>query len=399
MPLLSIWQSNPDAILSMTIEQIVASAGNGQLKDDSECAKELRGFLGQVATAKLAEYANHCLTDSFAKSGFVLQDIVNELGRRLGYTVINGRYQGTSNSIGNDGLWRSQNGHDLLVEVKTTDAYRISLNKIAHYRDEQLKAGGIIKSNSMLIIVGRDDTGELEAQVRGSRHAWDMRLISVDALLRLVDLMEQTESTETAEKIRSLLVPLEYTRLDTLIDVMFTTAKDVVETVEEAPSNNHEEHRAASNYDFTDAKVLDAKRGEIIEAVAKANGIKLIRKSRVLYWDDTHTFRIACAVSKHYSDSSVPYWYAYHPPWDSFIGEVQKGYYVLGCMDLNFAFVIPVSIMRKLLNELSTTTKPDGKMYWHIKILEPQAGKHFLQIPKSGKHLSLEEFKIQIKAD
>jgi len=35
----------------------------------------------------------------------------------------------------------------------------------------------------VLIVVGRQDTGELEAQIRGSRHAWDIRLISAEALL------------------------------------------------------------------------------------------------------------------------------------------------------------------------------------------------------------------------
>ena len=35
--------------------------------------------------------------EGFAKSGFVLQDIVNEIGKRLGYDVQNGRYQGVVN--------------------------------------------------------------------------------------------------------------------------------------------------------------------------------------------------------------------------------------------------------------------------------------------------------------
>lgn len=34
-----------------------------------------------------------------------MQDIVNELGRRLEYKAENGRYQGVRNSIGFDGLW------------------------------------------------------------------------------------------------------------------------------------------------------------------------------------------------------------------------------------------------------------------------------------------------------
>jgi hypothetical protein len=67
----------------------------------------------------------------------------------------------------------------------------------------------------------------LEAQVRGSRHAWDIRLISADALIKLVQLKEDADAPDTGRKIRSLLAPMEYTRLDQMIDVMFTTAKDV----------------------------------------------------------------------------------------------------------------------------------------------------------------------------
>src|SRR5262249_2153223 len=157
----------------------------------------------------------------FSKGGMVLQDLVNELGRRLDYDVTNGRYQGTTNAIGYDGIWRSQEGHSLVIEVKTTDAYRISLDTIAEYREKLSKSGQLSASSSIPIIVGRQDTGELEAQVRGSRHAWDVRLISIEALIRLVFLKQEADAPETGTKIRSLLIPKEYTRLDGMIDVMF----------------------------------------------------------------------------------------------------------------------------------------------------------------------------------
>jgi len=69
-------------------------------------SRELRTFLSQVVTEKLEEYADYCLKNKFERNGCVLQDIVNELGRRLDYNVINGRYQGKAGLIGNDGLWR-----------------------------------------------------------------------------------------------------------------------------------------------------------------------------------------------------------------------------------------------------------------------------------------------------
>ena len=204
MPLISIWSSNPKAIEQFTIEQIVAAAGDGILKDSSECSKELRDYFSEVPSSKLAEYIERCLT-SFNKSGMVLQDLVNELGRRLDYEVTNGRYQGTTNAIGFDGIWRSPEQHSIILEVKTTDAYRISLETIAEYRSKLIASNQVSASSSILIVVGRQDTGELEAQVRGSRHAWDVRLISTDALARLVLLKESANESETGKRFEAYL--------------------------------------------------------------------------------------------------------------------------------------------------------------------------------------------------
>jgi hypothetical protein len=165
--------------------------------------------LAQIPSPKVVDYVNHCLSSAFAKGGMVLQDLINELGRRLDYTVTNGRYQGTSNKIGFDGVWVSPERASIVVEVKTTDTYRISLDTIIGYRDKLVANSQVSAKPSILIIVGREDTGELEAQVRGSRHAWDIRLISADALAKLVQLKENSEGPDTGRKIRSLLMPME----------------------------------------------------------------------------------------------------------------------------------------------------------------------------------------------
>jgi hypothetical protein len=177
MPLLALWEANPQAIKEMTIEQVVATAGDGRLRDKSDCSRELREYLSQVQSDSLAYYAEYCLSSAFTRGGMVLQDLVNEMGRRLDFKVTNGRYQGTTGEIGFDGLWKAPEGNDLIVEVKTTDAYRISLDTIAGYRTRLQEQGTVGKNASILLVVGREDTGELEAQVRGSRHAWDVRLV------------------------------------------------------------------------------------------------------------------------------------------------------------------------------------------------------------------------------
>lgn len=400
MPLLALWASNPEAVTQLTVEQVVATAGDGKLRDESDCSREFRQYLSQVTTERLAAYAEHCLTIPFTNSGFVLQDVVNELGRRLEYKATNGRYQGTTNAVGFDGLWISPEQSAIVVEVKTTDAYRIALDTIAGYRDKLQAAGTIARPASILIVVGRKDTGELEAQVRGSRHAWDMRLISVDALLALVRIKESTDSGVTSAKIRSVLVPAEYTRLDALVDVMFTTAKDVEATAEsEKPTVAAEEvdDGEGSGWEFTAPDVIQAHRDAAISAIGARDGRRLIKRSRALYWDADHAYRVACTVSKRYTKKgATPYWYAYHPAWDGFLGEGEAGWFVLGCVGLAEAFAIPVGVMRQHLPHLNTTVTADGKQYWHVKLLEPRPGQYALQLPNVGSSLPLAPYRLPL---
>jgi hypothetical protein len=393
MPLIALWTSNAAAVTSLSIEQIVATAGDGKLRDDSTCSSELRQFLAEVGSEQLAAYARHCLAESFAKSGLVLQDVVNELGRRLDFKVSNGRYQGVAGGIGFDGIWRGPDGADLVVEVKTTDVYRIPLNTIAAYREKLREVGDVGRDTSVLVVVGRDDTGELEAQVRGSRHAWDLRLISVDALLKLVELKESTEAGVTGAKLRSVLAPVEYTRLDGLVDLMFTAAKDVEAAVE----SENPEPSEASSWEFTDPQLLQQRRDAILESLSARDGVKLIKHSRALYWDADHAYRAVCTLSKRYTKKGqTPYWYAYHPAWDEFLGGGATGTMILGCVDLNVAFGIPVAAIRKLLDEFNTSNKKDGEHYWHLKIVEPKPGKYALHLPRSGTSFPLQEFAFKV---
>ncbi len=403
MPLMSVWISNPAAVSEFTIEQVVSTAGDGNLKDGTQCAEELREYLSQIPSKKIAEYVEHCLTSGFQKSGIVLQDLVNEIGRRLDYKVTNGLYQGASNKIGFDGIWSSPEGQPIVVEIKTTDTYRISLQTIANYKEKLLAQGQISGKPSILIVVGRDDTGELEAQIRGSRFAWDIRLISADALMKLVRLKENSEGTETASKIRSILVPMEFTRLDEMVDVMFTTAVDIDAASEEITTDDEAEEpqiglsnktELKREWQFTDSNLLQDHRNKIISAVENKVGTKLINKSRALYWDAAHHARVACTISKHYTrHKSYSYWYAYHPQWDEFLKEGSNSFFVLGGMDIASAFVIPWKVIHAELSSLNTTATERGT-YWHIHMAEPKLGSYALLLPKKSGQMPLDDYRV-----
>ena len=331
---------------------------------------------------------------------------MNEFGRRLDYNVTNGRYRGAANAIGHDGLWKSPEGHTIVIEVKTTDAYRISLDNIAEFRAKLLASGQISPPSSILIVVGREDTGELEAQVRGSHHAWDIRLISADALTRLVELKENAEGPATGRKIRSLLTPMEYTRLDEMIDVMFTTAKDVekaaeAEAGEVAPEVDAFESPASEErtgtWQFTDTALLQAKRAKIIAALARREETSLIKRSRALYWNAAHDVRVACTISKRYMKSSDSrYWYAHHPQWVEFLAEADRSFLVLGCMDLDFAFAVPAETIRSALDALYVSEKASNR-YWHLHIAEVSPDDFALVLPRRGSNMPLRQYRLNLQ--
>ena len=410
MPLLSLWQSNAAAIAEFTIEQVVATAGDGVLKDGSLCSQELQSYFAEIPSEKLATYVNQCLSSKLEKGGMILQDLVNEFGRRLDYKVTNGRYQGTVNAVGYDGIWLSPEKGTIITEIKTTDAYRISLDTIAGYRQKLLAAGTIIGDPSILIVVGRQDTGEVEAQIRGSRHAWDIRLISAEALVKLVKLKENSDDPETGRKIRSVLSPLEYTRLDRLVDVMFTAATDAIPvavdldaesdisepaTVDE-PARTSATSENAGVWEFTAPALLEKKRDEIVKAMSHHMGAPLIKKSRALFWSADHSKRIGCTISKRYTKRpTYPYWYAFHPQWKDFLAEGEEAFVVLGCMDLSQAFAIPLKVIQEVLPDLNTTETERGT-YWHLHVVQGAKGDFELLVPKRSAKMELSPYLVDV---
>jgi hypothetical protein len=360
----------PEQALGLSVEQAVKLCGDGKLKDNSDCSTQFRSFLARIPSDLLAAYTSQCLSVPFDASGSVLQDVVNEMGRRLEYNVENGLYQGRVNRIGYDGIWRSEHAA-VVVEVKTTDAYRISLDRIDNYLARLVSEHQIPPQSHCLIVVGRQDTGDLEAQVRGSRQAWSIRLISVEALAKLVAIKERTEEP-TRKKIHELLIPFEYTKLDRIIDVAFDVAEDASTTVEsEAPA------AADSDPDISEAaqRVQSPTPREEIEKIRQRIAIALsleyrpvIKKSGVLYWSTDKELRAIIAVSKHYEQRDWPYWYQYRPQWDSFLRDAKIGLYVLGCVDLDIAYAIPFGRIHGCLPRLRTTPPTGTPLYWHVDL-------------------------------
>jgi len=240
-----------------------------------------------------------------------------------------------------------------------------------------------------VLVVGRQDTGDLEAQVRGSRHAWKVRIISADAPSKLVMLKENTELA-SATKIHGLLVPFEYTRLDKIIEIAFTVAEEASEAAEEqAPVGAVADGDSPKQH--TPGDVIEQVRSRVVTALSGKYS-PLVKKSRALYWSVDKSVRAAVTISKLYDNGG--FWYAHHPQWDTFLSEAKTGLLVLGCIGRDGAYTIPHSWIRGKLSALYVTER-NGTEYWHL-VLQPNTEGRLLLRLRNGGSESLEAFRLSL---
>jgi len=359
MALIDLWQKDREQLAEKHIQQVIAFAGDGKLGDNSVASSELRIYLRNIPSTLLSKYSDQCLQVSFPNSGFALQDLVNEIGRRLNFVVSYGRYRGTSAQPGFDGIWADRDQHSIVVEVKTTDAYRIDLETIAGYRESLVKSGAInLEKSSVLVVVGRQDTGDLEAQIRGSRHAWDMRVISVEALLRMLKLKEEVEDPSILKRMHEILIPCEFTRLDPIVEIAFAAVEDVKQEPEGMEDDEMEGKK------FTPV----AFHAECISRIEKNLNITLVKQSRASFSSANETVRVLCAVSR-FHERSKRFWFAFHPHQEQFLTGADQAFVAFGCGDANTLFLIPFPDFKPWLMYFNKTEKPD-RFYWHVKIRE-----------------------------
>ncbi len=396
----AIWTTSKRTFDEKSLSQILSFAGDGKLKDGNITSVEFRELLEKVPLSLLQRFADNCLTDKFDDNGYALQDIINQIGVRLGFSVEPGLYHGKKNAIGYDGIWTSDEGYSIVVEVKTSDAYRINLDTIADYRKKLIEQNRIDKNNSsILIVVGRQDTGDIESQIRGSKHAWDIRLLSTDSLLKLLDTKEALNDTKTIQQINELLKPQEYTRIDKLIELIFLTSKDMQlsDTEDEGIAEDNEntapekKRRKSSEGKTVPVKFHD----ECISRIERKLKVGLIKQSRISYSDKSTSTGVICSISKLYKQGQYDkYWFAFHPYQQEFLKTVKNGYVAFGCGSSDNIFLIPFDVFEPLIPSFWITEK-DDRMYWHVVIHE-RDGKYLLAQPvlEKGAMTDISKYRI-----
>jgi hypothetical protein len=323
------------------------------------------------------------------------------MGRRLDFSVENGLYQGKRNAIGYDGIWKSQTVN-MLVEIKTTDAYSIDLNTIANYRERLFEEERKLpKNSSILLIVGRQDTGGLEAQVRGSKHAWDMRIISISSLSQLVQIKENSSSESVTIKTHEILIPREYTRVDRIVDLVFTATEDKESNIEDENFKDELEDESDTKGEIhvqnqTPKLLLNKKRQFALDVFSNAFDVNMIKKKQALFSSNNGEIGVCAVVSKRYDKNWGKYWYAMHDYWIDFMKSHPKGFYLIACMDKNRVYPVPFAELEKIIPMLNTSKKKDSnRVYWHIHLNEDENGGVGILLNKKQGTYDIEKYAIE----
>ena len=232
----------------MPLEQVLELVGDLDDAPGEKTPRErFRRFLSQNLTSvgAVRDYVEECLRSSGEQYNRALQDLVNHLGRLLGFDVTFGRYKGVQGEIGFDGVWKSPSGLYIVVEVKTTDVYAIKTATLLGYIDRLISEQKVPDWDHALglYVVGRSDAElkQLENSIIAEKRTHQLRVITVDKLLTLAELLADYEMEH--EAVLTVLWPTGPV-VDSLIELMaglvvkeFRTAGEGIQQPQEETTN------------------------------------------------------------------------------------------------------------------------------------------------------------------
>ena len=397
MSLLELWKSDRQQIAGKRLDQLIAFAGEGKLNDDGQTATELRSLLRAVPSEQLEAWKDEALNRRYDDFGFVLQDIMNEVGHRLGFEVRPGRYRGRTGYSEPDGLWRDGD-HLILVEVKASARFQIDIAGLLIDRVRLAdfwspKPTGV----SGLLIIADQQTAELEAQVRGSRFAWDVRLLGVDAAFSMLRVRERVDDPAVGRQIKQILVPQEFTRLDAIVELVLATAEEAEEVEPEAEPeiDGPEIIKEHVQVRVTPASFHD----RVLPRLARHFGDELVKRGRIVWATPDDATLVTCQVSKQHEGRGGDnrYWFAVKRKTALRLAEHPNAYCAFACGSPEQLIVLPYDVLSPLFKAMPTSADSGGGiLHWHVTIRDREGT---LDLITNGEADSPDLRQYQIGAD
>ena len=113
---------------------------------------------------------------------------------------------------------------------------------------------------------------------------------------------------------------------------------------------------------------------------AHSRGAFLSRASNTLYEAGEQKTRLVCAVSaEHNASGGTPnFWFGFQLTQMEFLEAVPSAWLCLGCGSPRQTLVVPASVVKPLLAQMSET-KGEDRHYWHI-VVQRKDGKLVLRL-------------------
>jgi hypothetical protein len=176
-------------------------------------------------------------------------------------------------------------------------------------------------------------------------------------------LKEEVEDPRILQRIQDILIPREFTRLDEIVDILFSTAEDIKQ--EDVPEEVEEDEAPERKPKFTPVAFHDA----CVVRIEKHLGKVLLKRSRATFSSPDGSLGLICAVSKEHIRGQASYWFAFHPHQREFLESVEDAYIVFGCGSEDQILLIPFSDFASWLDGMNITQR-DDQSYWHVSIFQ-----------------------------
>lgn len=389
-----LWNLNQKLMENKTINQIDTWISN---LNNEEKKKELREFFGIIPLNKIEDYIEEC-TKSKSKSakkdreGFIFQDLVNELGKRLDYDVKFGVYKGkkkakkTEKINGYDGLWTKGEDCSIVVESKVSDIF-LNLDTVNEYKEDLVKEGNISANNtSILIVLGREDQKNTTSLIKGSKYSENTVKITAESLVKLAKMKSTNKSRSLDERIKKILKSTTNCDADEIVDILFLENEEnmpnkklnkrLIKKIKKvnADAEIYQEKMKNKMFINKNVKKLPVNFYEsAVDNLEKTLKIKLHKqegRSRILYTDNNKKYGILMSISKERKEKyQTKYWFAYHDRFSKYASECEYRYIAFSCGSENKIVLVPMADMEKHKNELNKTIKNE-KIHWHVHIID-----------------------------
>jgi len=210
--------------VSITLGEVLDLIGRLDDSPGEDAARErFRRYLSKnlVDAGQIRDYVEECLRNAGDQYSRALQDLVNYIGRFLGFEVTFGRYQGVRGQTGFDGHWESPTGFHIVVEVKTTEVYSVKTATLMDYVNQMISERAIPSWDMTLglYVIGRPDPEirQLEHAIVAEKRADQLRIVSVNSLLSLAEMMNEYDIRH--EDILAVIRPSGST-IDPVVELM-----------------------------------------------------------------------------------------------------------------------------------------------------------------------------------